>query len=183
MENIVETHTATGIEYVRTFLYSKDLIEKFFTSISPTEFVMLKRAVEKGLILFFTNDTEDNHAFFSVGKIDGKPTPVIGMQYAGCEAQEDLAVLFHELVHFEQWDRGDLHYDEANNVQFWQGNAINREEIAYRDLPQEVEAWDRQYDFLCMTGKLKSYLPRWMNEIVILKRLQVSSNAVKHRIF
>lgn len=93
--------------------------------------------------------------FFGVCYGQGMDTPSLIMMDIKPEKNEDfdtfLQDLCHEMVHAEQWSRGDLTKNEDGDY-FWKGqlldgttaslSALTQEE--YRELPWEAEAYARE---------------------------------------
>lgn len=159
----VKTHEKSGIEFHKEFLFSETAIDLFFDSITPTEMTMLKAAQSKGVVLTFQKRHGFGGYFTMVKGDDGEQLPILNITDAGCYAQESSAILYHELIHVEQWVRGDLVFNDEEEKILWNEVYFDPNVVAYKDLPYEVEAWDRQFEFLKLTGKLNKRLPDWMN--------------------
>jgi hypothetical protein len=54
-----------------------------------------------------------------------------------------LRALAHELTHVKQLVRNEFR-DMHGSVWYWKGDLIDEQDVSYRDLPWEVEAYDSQ---------------------------------------
>lgn len=177
-----ERNVVLGIDYLRDALYSSELVDDYFKGLTPTELVKLRNTQAEGVKLFFAN-TGTNAACFTM--LDDKVTPAIVVGPVGAAIQEKVNVTFHELVHYDQWKRGDLVFRLEENITMWKGVAFSSDgDVKYRDLPYEVEAWNLQKDFMRLHNPKVRHMPNWMVELYMTKCFaQAAHKAAKKQLF
>jgi len=59
--------------------------------------------------------------------------------------EKKIQAIFHEMVHVKQYAKNELRERfQPNHKMYWKKEFIDRNEVAYRDLPWEVEAFHLQ---------------------------------------
>lgn len=88
----------------------------------------------------------------------------------GLPLWKQLYVLAHECIHVQQVVDGRLEMGKAAGYFYFENDEINSHNIAYRELPWEVEAWNNTALYM---RHFLAECPRWLYDAV-----EESSNAV-----
>ena len=66
---------------------------------------------------------------------------IVRIDYTPEDRHTMITVLAHEMSHVKQYTTGRLRYDYGNaNISIWEGERFDSDQIAYDDLPWEIDA-------------------------------------------
>lgn len=167
---LIFAHTTHDMTVYRSFIVSADDVDAYLDAIHPNELKGLQAFnAAGGRVEFLPTISSDNlnatHAlaFFAIDET----TPVIGIGMAGKKLAGKHALVFHELVHYDQWKRGDLVIE--GKTSYWKG--VDQSAVKYHQQEAEIEAYARQERFERMTGMRSSFWKGPLNDLRIFKDL------------